>query len=134
MEVFLNLFWAALVATMCICACQDSLRAKNVHRSWLIAFVAVILISTLIFPAISLSDDLSIDPVTTTEASMGRMSKASDDRTHPIPVIVASLLFIALFEAAVRRSSFKVHQPDALLPLAGFQKATLGRAPPQLSF
>ncbi len=130
MELLLNLVWL-LIATTALCW---HLRfAPKDRKQFLLALGALCCALLLLFPTISVSDDLHFEAVLSEDSSPTK--RLAGTVTHIVPVQMA--IFFAAFAALAAalhtiewcaRSTNPVQYLSALL-----DRPTLGRAPPALS-
>lgn len=126
MELFLNLVWLAVAFLVAAALCRRPVRIQG-RVQWAILAVGITCVAALIFPAISMSDDVHFQYL---------MSESPDKRLQAAhsqlqTVAIAFVLFVlaACFIELYRRERLQFH---ARL-LSGFDSVLVGRAPPAIS-
>ncbi|HWY70662.1 MAG TPA: hypothetical protein VNX88_18490 [Terriglobales bacterium] len=132
MELLFNLFWLTTILLLFAGGWWHRLGEDKPHHSWKVGAVALMCISFLIFPAISLSDDLHIESMAV-EAPTKRISQLMVN-LHQTGVVLApwdSAVLLTIFAAPSRDTDWITNVTVAVL-LDGFQSPSSGRAPPFL--
>lgn len=129
MELVLNLVWVLIAAT----ALSWHLRSESKDRKqFLLALGALCCVLLLLFPAISVSDDLHLEAVVTEDSNPTKRLVSAVTHVSPVYQVAIFFVFSALL-AALRgtvwclRSATSVPYISALL-----DRPVLGRAPPAL--
>lgn len=133
MELLLNLIWITVVTLLCVGVWRNRLNGADPKHSWSVAAVAVVCIAALIFPAISLSDDLHIE-CTAIESPGKRIHQliVNVEQTGVVIALWTSMLLASIFSAQAKRNQFDTGEAATAAPLEGFLPPSLGRAPPFL--
>ena len=132
MELFLNLFWLGTILLLFASGWWHRSGGTKLHHGWKIRAVALMCISVLIFPAISLSDDLQMESMAV-EAPTKRISQPMVN-SHQTGVVLAlweSALLLSIFATPPRDTNWTTDL-TLTVPLDGFQFPSAGRAPPFL--
>jgi hypothetical protein len=132
MELFLNLVWCAIVAAAAIRFGLWS--AKQPSRRRYIVALATICVLALLFPIISVTDDLRNDPAVFEETSavrkMGIVTSAHmNDGPLGVVVVLAAILAAILCGLCLLRSR-AVDDPPPLRVLDGVFAVAFVRPPP----
>ena len=132
MELFLNLVWCAIVAGAAIRFGRWSVGRPARHR-FLVA-LATICVLALLFPIISVTDDLRDDPAVFEETSavrkMGVITSAHmNDGPLGVVVTLTAILAAVLCSLCLPRSR-AVDEPPALRILDGVFAVPFVRPPP----
>lgn len=130
MELLLNLLWFAIVAGGVI----TYLRAKpTAHNRFQLGLGALLCVSALLLPAISITDDLHFDAFAVEDSSP--IKKLAQAEAHASPVSYTAwfgISLLALLLAARRRSTWNACVPCCeVFPNLLFARPVLGRAPPR---
>jgi hypothetical protein len=130
MEVLFNLFWLTTILLLFAGGWWHRLGEDKPHHSWKVGAVALMCISFLIFPAISLSDDLHIESIAV-EAPTHRISQLMVNFHHAGVVLALweSALLLTIFAAPSRDTGWIANVTVSVL-LDGFESPPSGRAPP----
>ncbi len=131
MELLLNLVWVLIAATALSWHLRSSTRER---KQFFLALAALCCALLLLFPTISVSDDLHVQAFVTEDSSPTKRLASAVVHVAPIPQIAIFFAFCALLAALCRigwfvRTASSVRYFSALL-----DRPVLGRAPPALSF
>lgn len=134
MELLLNLIW--LVAVVFIAAAAFS-RARSglgsSPRVWVLA-VAVVCLCVVLFPAISMTDDLQQVILGSEESAQNLILSDMHNRIHTSVEVVSLLLILLLLQAMFVRFDFFRRAFVAKSPLDVFFASIISRPPPSVSF
>jgi hypothetical protein len=109
MELFLNLAWIALAAAMCWLFMRYAPRERGDRRTQLVALALVILI---LFPVISVTDDLTMaqNPAETDCCQRkGHVYAGTHATLHPVAILISSTI------AALCSHSFNFAAPAHMI-------------------
>jgi len=126
MELLLNLMWIVVVALLGAVVSASPVRREGSAIKWLAIAGGLICVAALLFPVISMSDDLCV------EYTVGE-----SPAKHVVRVVVAqqvqdfvSTLLVLLAMIAFSRQIRRHVQQAPPTTLAGFSRPVVGRAPP----
>lgn len=130
MELFLNLVWVVIAGTALWC----HLRAASRHRKqFLLALGALCCALLLLFPAISVSDDLHVQAIVTEDSSPTKRLASVITHVAPVYQIAIFFVFSSLLAALFRTVCFVRTATPAPYLSALLDRPVFGRAPPALS-
>lgn len=133
MELFLNFCWFALVAGAITALLRTHRRGKKVKRLF-IALGALLCAAALLFPAISITDDLHFDAFAIEDSNATKRLVNAIAQSAPLAAIewfgIACFNFLLILRQRAWRS-IEIASVSYKTPL--LISAALGRAPPSLS-
>ncbi len=135
MELLLNLLWLAVVSTLVIQVWKRRAASEEASHNLLIFGLALVCIAALIFPAISMTDDLHLECMIV-ENPTKRILQATPGLDHSPGVFAVSLLLLLIASLrlmSAHRLSLRL-QFSPVAPLDGFLRPAAGRAPPRHCF
>ena len=133
MELLLNLIWMTVIALLSWAVCVYRFRSSEQNYSWITVAVAIACIAALIFPAISLSDDLHVE-CTAIESPAKRIHQLIVNlQQTPSVLALSSVLLASTLSALLQIASRATFEEAIAAPLEGFLPPSIGRAPPLLS-
>jgi len=129
MELILNLVWFA-IATVAVA--DFARRAAPDRKRFLLALGALGCALLLLFPAVSISDDLHVPPFFAEDASATKRLANATSHANPVPhsIWFGCWLLAALFAGLRQRGRFRPEQPVLSYLSRDFNNFRLGRAPP----
>jgi hypothetical protein len=86
-EIFLNLFWVAIAIWSLTAATRGELR-RDLHRIRMSAVLSVVCFLALLFPIVSITDDIHCDSQLGEEASATRRMRSVVEQSCAAPVAV----------------------------------------------
>ena len=130
MELVLNAIWLAIVCFVAAAALKHTNRADSPSVNRICLFVGVLCFAALLFPSISITDDLQQVGIASEE--VGRyLLKSADYSSAPFSIAFTGI--VALLLAAISGAGYLYRRPNfAPSPLAGFRFTTASRPPPAL--
>ena len=131
-ELFLNSVWFALVAGG-LCALLRANRRDLHERRFLLGLGALLCASALLFPTISITDDLHIDAFVVEDSNATKRFVKAIAHTIPISEAVSFGFIAFAFLLALRQRTWRVVEtisPGHNIPL--LMRPLLGRAPPMI--
>ena len=132
MELLLNLIWMAVAILLCLAVWRHRLAEAELTHPWKIAAIAVVCIAALIFPTISLSDDLHLECAAVESPSKRILQMlANVQHTGVVIALWATMLLVSVF-AQSQKTLGDTTEAAATAPLEGFLSPCTGRAPPFL--
>ncbi len=130
MELLLNLVWVLIAATA---LCWHLRSAPKDHKQFLLALGALCCALLLLFPTISVSDDLHFEAFLSEDSSPTKRLASAVVHVAPIYQIAIFFVFSALL-AGLCRTSWFVRRASSVPYLSALLDCpVLGRAPPALS-
>ncbi|HEX8926695.1 MAG TPA: hypothetical protein VF786_12930 [Terriglobales bacterium] len=130
MELLLNLVWVLIAGT----ALSWHLRsAPKDRKQFLLALGALCCALLLLFPTISVSDDLHVQAIVTEDSSPTKRLASAITHAAPVYQIAIFFVFSALVAALFRTVCFVRTTTPAPYLSALLDRPVLGRAPPALS-
>ncbi len=131
MEIFLNLVWAVVSLLLVVCWLRsDAPERKKIEWS---VVVALVLLIVLLFPAISMTDDLVAMNAPAEVEHMLRRNEAPLSHTTSVIwlIAIAAIMVLGVLSAAPRSAYFSCVGPCAFVAAlrAAFVR-TLGVRPP----
>ena len=130
MELFLNLLWLAVVSLLVIQIWKwRALRTDSTHGLITLVF-AVLCIAALMFPAISMSDDLHLPCMISESPAKRVLQLSSADQSASVFTVSLLLLLIASLQLLSARVQALGLEAPTIIPLEGFLRPSAGRAPP----
>jgi hypothetical protein len=127
MELLLNLLWA-LIAGLALWSFQGS--SSRGQKQLLFALVALFCAILLLFPAISISDDLHFQAFVSEDSSTSKWLLSAVPTS---PIEYWATLLLAILLALFHRSFWFIRKARSILRLSAlFDRPVLGRAPPAL--
>ena len=130
MESLLNIVWV-LASLGCGCAALAHFLCRAQRRHSIgVAILALIVISVLLFPVISVTDDLN--PMLFASEDATRKMSASHNFVAPAAAMIVFLCSLLVLAGLVRLGTVEDGDPLALAK-EGFATAFGGRAPPFLA-
>ncbi len=131
MEFLLNLTWIVVVTLLCSGVCFYRSRGSEHNYAWVTVAVALICIATLIFPTISLSDDLHAEcNAVESPAKQIHQLIVNMQQTTVVLASCSSILLTFIFAAPQKSTSRETIEVGVAAPLEGFLPPSIGRAPP----
>ncbi len=132
MELLLNFLWLAVVGAVSTALIRQEMRRSHYRRNLLMLLCSLVCISILLFPAISVSDDLSVQwmPTESPAKLMSQLLCASEN--GELLTFTAALL-LALMLLAMRLGVGVARDQECFSPLGGVLSVICGRAPPQVA-
>ena|SRR5947207_12999533 len=129
MELVLNLVW---FATATVVVADFVRRAAPDRKGFLLALGALSCALLLLFPAVSISDDLHVDPFFAEDASATKRLTNATSHANPVPhsIWFEFWLLAALFASLCRPGRFQPEQPVLSYFSPDSNNFRLGRAPP----
>ena len=128
MELLLNLAWFAIAAAMLVGFAR---RVWPDRKQFLLALAALGCALLLLFPAVSISDDLHMQPFFAEDSSASKRLvnvAVACDPGFPVALVGCSLLAGLLLRLPIRR--FRSERACNFLSLPLLDRSPLGRAPP----
>ena len=131
MEILLNLAWL-LVAVVCAFGLlRRARREPDSANMWLLA-TAVLCIVVLLFPVISMTDDLHAEVFTAEESGKRRIAAVQIQQQLTTLCALVSLLAGSLI-TLTRLASSTTEETIVLQALAGIRHSSFSRPPPRLA-
>lgn len=132
MESLFNLFWLALSSVLLVLWLygQRQWSDESLRPSRRMQFVAIVMLILILFPVISLNDDLQ---AYSTPSETEHLARRGDqlDHNHLLPLIPAALSAMLLFSLAYRRSQATVlNIARSITPDHAGYRRILGNLPP----
>lgn len=129
MELVLNLIWLAVVFLLSAETYRRRAFEADPVQNGKTFVVILACIAILLFPAISLSDDLHMEYATAEGPIKNLYQILQSAGSAIIPSFIASLLLCAILAALARKSEFGIAE-NAFHPIDGFLPKLHDRAPP----
>lgn len=130
MELLLNLVWVLIAAAA---LCWHLRSAPKDGKQFLLALGALCCALLLLFPTISVSDDLHVQAIVTEDSSPTKRLASVITHVAPVYQIAIFFVFSSLLAALFRTVCFvRTATPPPYLS-ALLDRPVLGRAPPALS-
>jgi heme A synthase len=129
-ELVLNLIWFAVATLLCVAVCRNPAGRVDGRVKWAALVISIVCVAAVVFPAISVSDDLHA-PYILSESPEKRIVKAVADQ--PLNAF-ALLLMLVLIAACFLEKTRRINDKLVPKPIDGFTPALAGRAPPRFSF
>jgi hypothetical protein len=131
MELVLNLAWLA-IAFAALCKCARLARPER--KQFLIAMGALGCALLLLFPAVSISDDLHFQALAVEDSTLNKRVASVGSHANPVspPLWFPCSLLAALFAGLCQRKWFNHQRPGLSYVAPLLQYFRLGRAPPVL--
>ncbi|HUN89069.1 MAG TPA: hypothetical protein VMU28_09780 [Terriglobales bacterium] len=132
MESLLNLAWL-LVAIVCSIGLLSRMRKQPGRADLWILVTVVVCVMVLLFPVISMTDDLHAELFTAEESGKRRVAGIQVQQLVPFIHAHAAWLLVALVMSPLAKwaTSAEIMVPR---PLTGMRTAWVSRPPPSLSF
>ena len=131
MELLLNLVWLGIAGAGMVWHLRSG--SKD-GRQFLLALAALACILLLLFPAISISDDLSAMAFVAEDSTPGKRLASEAAHVVPLGQLGSLVLLAVLLLAGLTRTLWFVGSArDIRSSLTEFHRPVVGRAPPVLS-
>lgn len=130
MELFLNLVWVVIAGTALWCHLRSGSQDR---KQFLLALGALSCALLLLFPTISVSDDLHVQAIVTEDSSPTKRLASVVTHIAPLHQIAIFLVFSSLFGALCRTICFVRPAMPAPHRSTLLDRPVLGRAPPAVS-
>jgi len=126
MELLLNLVWLATALLVAAIGLAGANAGMSSARQWQIA-IAVVCLCVVLFPVISVSDDLQQVEFTTESRTVVLSEVHAHHHTN---LLLVSLLLLLLLQATVAASYFSRKVFIPAFQLDGFLRSVVSRPPP----
>ncbi len=133
MELLLNLLWLVVATLLVVQVWRHRVSTAKWAPSSLTVAVSIVCVAALLFPAISVSDDLHVQSMLA-ESPAKQIANLLANLDQPAAMLPIALVLLIVASQALGSQARLVVPPEAICTLLdGFLLPVAGRAPPVVS-